>query len=523
MVIKNFPLQTYVSALVFSPTHSLTRELFRKEEPLWAVATPDKEWGALVQTIEIDLHFRGSVVFSPDDKMIVSASGSRDNPIKLWDAVTGELKDTLKVQHGGIGTGAVGFTSSGCVMVSESINATVRIWDAATGEINHILEGQNKSEVIISIAFSPRGRLLASGYLDGMIEIWDVVTGKLRRTLKGQEYCIMSLLFSPGGRLIALGSNGVLEIWNIIRGEAEQTVEGQAEGIISFAVSPDGIFMILGLHGGTLELWDAIKGEAKHTLRGQSESIFSVAFSPDGSLIASGSVGGTIQLWDAATREVKSTLSGHVRAIISLAFSSDGRLIISGSTDHTIKVWNVTRSQVYNALNKIDKRTVSITFSSNGKLIASWWRGEQKVRIWDAATGEIKETLEASCDIDHVIFDTEGLYIYSRRGSSSTVTNLKFDRWHCHHIDIQDEIKPRSRQDQQCRFSLDHDRSWIEWNGHRVLCLPSEFKHTRNPNRVISHSLATSNVVKLAIAYGPWKIMIITLSKSPGLPYGPIV
>lgn len=46
--IEIAPLQAYTSALVFSPEHSLIRELFKKEEPGWMILKPrmEADWNA---------------------------------------------------------------------------------------------------------------------------------------------------------------------------------------------------------------------------------------------------------------------------------------------------------------------------------------------------------------------------------------------------------------------------------------------------------------------------------------------
>lgn len=53
-VIEIAPLQVYVSALVFSPTNSLVRKLFEKEEPDWITLKPrvDADWDSCIQTLE---------------------------------------------------------------------------------------------------------------------------------------------------------------------------------------------------------------------------------------------------------------------------------------------------------------------------------------------------------------------------------------------------------------------------------------------------------------------------------------
>ncbi|KAF2198480.1 HET-domain-containing protein, partial [Delitschia confertaspora ATCC 74209] len=52
--IENSPLQAYMSALIFSPTDSLIRDIFKKEEPNYITIKPDigDKWSACLQTLE---------------------------------------------------------------------------------------------------------------------------------------------------------------------------------------------------------------------------------------------------------------------------------------------------------------------------------------------------------------------------------------------------------------------------------------------------------------------------------------
>ena len=94
------------------------------------------------------------MAFLPDGKQVVS--GSDDQTVRLWDAATGALLQTLE-GHTGVVT-SVAFSPNGKQVVSGSYNRTVRLWDAATGAPLQTLEGHTGS--VTSVAFSPDGKLL---------------------------------------------------------------------------------------------------------------------------------------------------------------------------------------------------------------------------------------------------------------------------------------------------------------------------------------------------------------------------
>ena len=95
--IENSPLQVYASALVFNPARSLTRVLFKDEEPKWITIKPamGDKWSACLQTLEGHSGEVSSVAFSHDSTRL--ASGSDDETVKIWDASNGECLQTLGI------------------------------------------------------------------------------------------------------------------------------------------------------------------------------------------------------------------------------------------------------------------------------------------------------------------------------------------------------------------------------------------------------------------------------------------
>ena len=86
-------------------------------------------------------------------------------------------------------------SSDGRTLASGSGDDTIRLWDAVTGAHKQTLTGH--TDAIMSVAFSPDGGTLASGSIDKTIRLWDTVTGDHRDTLTGHTDEIKSVSFSP--------------------------------------------------------------------------------------------------------------------------------------------------------------------------------------------------------------------------------------------------------------------------------------------------------------------------------------
>ncbi|KAF3015238.1 hypothetical protein E8E12_000031, partial [Didymella heteroderae] len=109
--VEQAPLQVYYSTLMFTPTNSVVKQRFANDLPACIKRSPqvEREWNALLQTLEGHTSSVEAVVFSPDGK--TAASASSDNIVKLWDAGTGVEQHTL-VGHTGL-VNAVVFSPDG--------------------------------------------------------------------------------------------------------------------------------------------------------------------------------------------------------------------------------------------------------------------------------------------------------------------------------------------------------------------------------------------------------------------------
>jgi len=312
-----------------------------------------------------------SVAVSGDDKVLASALAAgvagiaRDDTIKIWDPVTGQLVRSLTGKYSGH---SIGLSSDGATLVSGSAGSSVSLWNVSQSEAQQQFTVPRGSRFVPDrVALSPDGKLIAGGGRDNAIKLWDAGAGRELFTLMGHTKSIRDLAFSPDNKLLAsAGQDADIRLWSIATGVEVKTLTAHSGGVVSIAFSSDGKKLVSGSQDRMILLWNIDSGESDAAYLGHQGSVNAVAFSPDGKKLASGSEDGEVRIWEVATRGPQGepvvvnrplySLTGHRGSVNSLSFNSDGKLLVSGSGDASMKLWDVRTGKELASLFSLDQQ-----------------------------------------------------------------------------------------------------------------------------------------------------------------------
>jgi WD40 repeat protein len=274
-----------------------------------------------------------------------------------------------------------------------SARENVALWDLRKGTKIGTIPGGG------GIAFSPDGRTLAISGVQDNVTLWNVArraqvgTLALPATagLPAQAIGSIGLTFSPDGRLLAtdggpdttLPAGPILaSVWDLQRHRIISRVQGSQtnfRAVLSLAFSPDGRMVAAGTHSATIILHSLATGKEMAVLQADGD-VNALVFSKDGHSLISGDGGGHVITWNVAQRVRQATLTGHTAAVGTLALSPDGRTVASGGGDGKVVLWDFNGNN-HLALASLPQAAGPAVFSPDGHLLAA--AGTSGSAIWD--------------------------------------------------------------------------------------------------------------------------------------------
>jgi WD40 repeat protein len=221
-----------------------------------------RKWGDASKPRVLGKHagFINALVFSGDGRLL--ASGGDDALIHVGDLRAGKELWSIKSSEA---IASLAFSPDGKTLASGPnrkkgllpADPAIHLFDMGTGKELNSLE--NAGEVY-RLVFSPDGRLLASGGGYGHIgpRVWELASGKQLPLPISPAVCD-SIAFSRDGRLMAWGSGeheSMIQIVEIASRREALRFRGHHSGIMSLDFSPNGRLLASGGADSTALVWD---------------------------------------------------------------------------------------------------------------------------------------------------------------------------------------------------------------------------------------------------------------------------
>jgi WD40 repeat protein len=301
--------------------------------------------------------------------------------------------------------------------------------NASKWEVQTTLKGH--TDAVFSISFSPDGKVLATASRDGTVKLWETETGKALATLEGHDGDVYCVAFAPDGKtLVTAGDDKTVRVWDIAKKQEVQKVMHN-DPLRGAAFTPDGKTVVAwgGVHDargeesrGEIRFWDPATAKEQSPLPQLPKvQVEDVLFTPNGKVMIASS-GNTFTIWDwdgkDQWKERQSVAQPEGWWISRMRLSSDGRTLAISTP--TVKLYDVATGEQWDELDKsFEQWWDGVAFSPDGKTVAAHrmlqeldgdWVLQRKslVRIWDVATGKVREEFEVKPVVFCVAFAPDG-------------------------------------------------------------------------------------------------------------------
>lgn len=162
-----------------------------------------------------------AIALSSDGKIVVSGG---DTTLKVWDATSGRLLQTLRLTAGESQPALQSVQiSPDNQRLAVATGRTIQLWNLGTGQLLKVTvstTAQNQAtygpSLPLSMAFSPDSRLLATLDTDNSIKFWNTSNGVRYITMPQQQYPVQAIAFSADGQtFISRHTNQSVLFWSL--------------------------------------------------------------------------------------------------------------------------------------------------------------------------------------------------------------------------------------------------------------------------------------------------------------------
>ncbi|MFD5407194.1 hypothetical protein [Streptomyces griseorubiginosus] len=345
----------------------------------------------------------------------LATTGAEDQRVRIWNPTTRRPDGDIHTGHPGGVHVMVGFTAADGTprfATAAGADGSVRIWDPTTGLQDSDSHTGRASSVWALAGFTagdgtPR---LATTAEDQRVRIWNPATGRPDGDIDightghpGGARALVGFTAADGTpRLATTGAEGSVRIWDPTTGPRDSDTHtghpGGARALVGFTAA-DGTprLATIGANDQRVRIWDPATGRPDgdihtgHPLEVRALAGFTAA---DGTpRLATTGADGTVRIWDPTTRGPDGTLHiahpGGARALVGFT-AADGtpRLATIGADDQRVRIWDPATGRELHIDRVHRVRAMPGFTAADGTPRLATANADGSVRIWDPATGE---------------------------------------------------------------------------------------------------------------------------------------
>ena len=350
----------------------------------------------------------GGFAWTPDGSALVTM---KHGTVYFWDMADGHCRETLLVPVDANYGSGLGLSRNGKRLVCADKLGTIASWDLENLRLTERKPIEPRSEWENNkIALSPDGSTLATiGGLAKLahLHIWDATTCQLKRSIKLDDRPDSNLVFSPDGKVLAMGDGEAIFLYDAAAGGDLLAIRlPPSSAVRSLAFTPDSERLFAGVSVAVddppkaatqwraeIAVFDVAKRAeiARWRIDPNVPGGCSVAVAPDGKSLVTVHTDRILH-WNLASQSV-------IRSMEGLYFSNapwaqvgvdpTGQYVAVDENMNYVRLWNLKTGQPHLSTDYGHRDSVSnAAWSADGSTIATGASGTDAVRLWSATTGK---------------------------------------------------------------------------------------------------------------------------------------
>lgn len=308
----------------------------------------------LVNTLRSHKTTINSVVFSPDDKKLIS--GSDDGSMIFWNLEGDKPNETgvcYKLSEHKSAVNSTDFAKDSSFFVSASKDTTVRLW-----RLNSTGTKPNEEPVVYKchglnvrhVALNNESNQFCTSSDDKTVKVWDAGhRNKFITSLLGHNNWVRSAKYCPkqSSLVASTGDDGLILVHDLRctpKIYPVHSVSGSKGKSNSHFTTLDwyplsDFLIAVGSSDASIRLYDIRQGNLVQFYESHESPVTSVSFHASGKYLASSSSDSFLKIYDLLEGRVLFTIQAHSASANVVKFNSSGDSFVSAGNDKTVYLW----------------------------------------------------------------------------------------------------------------------------------------------------------------------------------------